>query len=153
MWTGTVRQKHQYSTPSPDWIDEVGAISSEPQDLRPFDAKEAIPLSVYFAMEHPMAPAGGMSPVEVYRFISNREGGSAGFAADSLKFYSQGAWFAEFLRQNAPALTMKRIALALRDGETIEHWLAAHGAEVALGSSVAELENRWTAWLSRKSGQ
>lgn len=145
-------EKH-YGSPAPDWLDELAAVMMEDDALtaqRRAHLKTAMagsnpkvmkpwPLAEFLAMAHPNAkegpvPADGISV--------------SGPSPSGLTFYAQARGFADFLiAQSRDEKIFDAIAQAFARKETLDAWLVNEGQRRNLGTSVAELESRWAAWL------
>jgi hypothetical protein len=159
----------RYGGPGPDWLDEIAAVMMDGEDLiaprremfrRIYHGRaegEIITLSDFLTMEHPtfetvkkLRESGQVG--QGISIITGDEMSSRGFAMEgSIAFYSQVQVFADFLleRSGDPRI-VAYIAEAISGGRTFEQWLAADAKRHQLGSSVAELDAIWRAWLEAR---
>lgn len=145
-----------YGGPGPDWLDELAAVLMESdtmtdarrEKLRAPEASAHLKkLATFFAMPHPMAvrmaELTAMGPGA--HVISGPE--AQRLAGDAAWFYAQARSVADFLLASGddPAV-FGSIAAFLADGGDMDGWLAAHGAQYGLPTTIAALDTAWTQW-------
>ncbi len=165
------RSGGHYGGPGPDWLDEVAAVLMENESLTArrrmqlqslLDGEQAhaglLPLSEFLTASHPLAalaqgigaPPGdsGGARVTVLGADDDRTRALVELGA---AFYVQARALADFLiEQSGSEAVFGEIARWLATEGSIETWLARHGADFGLGSSVAALERQWQHWLAKK---
>ena len=141
-----------YGGPAPDWLDELAAILMEDDKLaaeRRDQFKRALagkdkklaspwPLAEILNLKHPNAGDAD----------ANKQGISISAASPQQKtYYTELRVFADFvLAQSGDPRVFAGIAEGLAGGKSFDQWLAT--APPALGTTVHELEEHWTAWLA-----
>ena len=156
-----------YGGPGPDWLDELAAVLMESRTMA--DSRRALldepeaptrlrPLDDFFTQAHPMAaqlPAlQAQAQAEAGTGASVRmiSGDTAQrLASDARWFYAQARSVADFLlaASDDPAV-FGSIAAFLADGGDMDSWLAAHGAQYGLPTTVAAMDAAWTQWLAAR---
>lgn len=158
VWPSTRERSGQYGGDAPDWLDEAAAVVAESERMTA-DRREAfrelardgqaIPLERYVRMTHPVFGGGAFQQrLEQAR----QQAESAGAAvtsfsmpdadlAEARAFYAQTRGFVDYLiEQSGEERILRTISLALKEGQTLEGWLAAHGAEHGLPKSIERIE-------------
>lgn len=149
------RDEKHYGGPAPDWLDELAAVLMEDETLvqqRRQNLKDAAagsnpklaklwPLTEFLTMKHPNTQKKESS--QSVEGISISSPSPAGLA-----YYAEARGFADFMiAQSKDERVFGTIAEALSGSDTFETWLAREGQRRGLGSTMAELEALWVAWL------
>ncbi|MXP09869.1 hypothetical protein [Pseudoblastomonas halimionae] len=164
------RAELRYGSSAPDWLDEAAAVILENDTLtksryeaqaKRFDGGEGFSwtLAEYFETEHPtignlraLRESGDFAAQSGTQIVS-----LSGEAAEKLlkrtdgrdaaSFYSQTRLFLDFLFEKCSDDTcFRHLAGAIRARGSVPDWLARHGGEFGLPTSIEELSNAFEKW-------
>jgi len=150
-----------YGGPGPDRLDELAAVLMESDAMA--DRRRALlatseaqaqahlqPMPTFLAQSHPMAAQIPALQAEAaqsgnVRVISGEA--AQRLEADARWLYAQARGVADVLLASGddPAV-FGSMAAFLADGGDMDGWLAAHGAQYGLPSSIDGLDAAWTQW-------
>jgi hypothetical protein len=178
FWPGVAMDRRgHYGGPGPDWLDETAAILMESGDLAQqrraqfhdiylgrglgplasHPIADLLDLQTFLRRDHPEhalnADARSERPRSDGPGVVVLTGPAIGQRGRSAIFYLQGRMFADFLiDRSGDAAVFGALGDAFARGDTIESWLAQHGAARGLAEAVPELEQQWRDWLAARFG-
>lgn len=178
IWDDDTRTMNHYGGSAPDWLDELAAVALESPDLTESrrerfradqTSEDRLSLARFFEMTHPSAeiarrvaaerggerpervePAPGQRIIARTMTLTGEDARRviAGSDSNPLSFYSMARGVLDYFADEAEPGALLALSSALRNGDSLDDWLAGHGADFGLASSASALENDWDRWVT-----